>query len=312
MYSYKYPHYAITTDCCIFAFLDNELSVLLIQRGIEPFRDMWALPGGFMRINETAEECAKRELREETGFKADKIRQFNAYSTIARDPRERVITIAYYALVKMAGVRGGDDARRAAWFPISGLPELAFDHRDIINDALMAMRRDIYFEPIGFELLPPAFSMAELQKIVETITGVTYDRRNFYNKMRHMKFVTEIPNEVSPRTSATVQAEEMPDTDTDAKTIEIKSSCCISASVAPDSDELISDLKCRVYSRESFQKRLSKRVEKHPSLFSENEDVHFDESVSAPKTRRSGIKYFFNAVAFRERKNKKGSGPITY
>lgn len=192
MYSYEYPHPAVTTDCCIFSFHGGTLSVLLIRRGIDPYKDSWALPGGFMRIDETAEQCALRELREETSYKAERLTQFHAYTSIGRDPRERVITIAYYALVKQGYVHGGDDANDARWFPIDNLPELAFDHSEILAGALNAMRRDIYFEPLGFDLLPDTFSMTELQKIIEAITGNTYDRRNFYNKMRHAELVTEV------------------------------------------------------------------------------------------------------------------------
>ena len=195
LYTYRYPHPAVTTDCCIFSIINNELSILLVLRGIPPYQNTWALPGGFMNIDESAEQCALRELREETGFTAERIRQFHTYTTVERDPRERVITIAFYALVKSGRVRGGDDATDARWFPVRNLPKLAFDHHEIIKDALSALKRDIYFEPIGFELLPDTFSMAELQKIIESITGEKYDRRNFYNKMRHTRMVEEISQE---------------------------------------------------------------------------------------------------------------------
>ena len=190
-YTYKYPHPSVTADCCIFAFVENELAVLLIRRGIEPFKGQWALPGGFMRIDESLEECALRELREETGFTATRLTQVGAYSKVYRDPRERVVTVAFYTLARWAYVQGGDDAVEARWFNVNKLPDLAFDHKEIVLDSLARMRRDVYFEPIGFELLPPTFSMPELQKLIESITGNRYDRRNFYNKMRHSGFFTE-------------------------------------------------------------------------------------------------------------------------
>ena len=127
-YRYKYPHPAVTTDCVIFGFDGVRINVLLIQRGVEPYKDAWAFPGGFLKMDETAEEGARRELEEETGLKNVDVEQFYTFSTVDRDPRERVITIAHYALVRMADVRGGDDAANARWFPYNEIPRLAFDH----------------------------------------------------------------------------------------------------------------------------------------------------------------------------------------
>ena len=112
-YCYKYPHPAVTTDCVIFGFDGSELQVLLIERGIEPFKGKWAFPGGFLNMDETAGEGAMRELKEETGLENAYIEQFNTYSEPGRDPRERVITIAHYALVRIQEVKGGDDAAKA-------------------------------------------------------------------------------------------------------------------------------------------------------------------------------------------------------
>ena len=189
-YSYKYPHPAITTDCVIFSLgKKKKLQVLLVQRAGEPYKDHWALPGGFLEMRhghrETLEECAKRELLEETDYAhADLIEQFRVYSDVDRDPRERVITVAFYALVKEEKVRGGDDAQNAQWFPIDALPEnLAFDHATILADAKEKLKEQIHFQPIGFDLLPETFSMSDLQKLYETILEVSFDRRNFYKKM---------------------------------------------------------------------------------------------------------------------------------
>ena len=125
-YHYKYPHPSVTTDCVIFGFDGLEMKILLIQRGGEPHKGKWAFPGGFLNMDESAEQGALRELEEETGMKNAYIRQFHAFSAPDRDPRERVITIAYYALVRIQEVKGGDDAADARWFALDEIPELAF------------------------------------------------------------------------------------------------------------------------------------------------------------------------------------------
>lgn len=135
-YTYKYPRPAVTTDCVVFT-KEEEPKVLLIQRGNEPYKGYWAFPGGFMNMEETAEECAVRELKEETGLTVKQIQQIGAYSKVDRDPRGRTISIAYLAIVDApAAVSGMDDAAKAAWFPLTSLPNLAFDHQDIMTDAI--------------------------------------------------------------------------------------------------------------------------------------------------------------------------------
>ncbi len=192
MYHYKYPHPSVTTDCVIFGFDGNGLKVLLVERGIEPYKGKWAFPGGFLRITESAEQGALRELREETGLTGAYIKQFHTFSEPDRDPRERVITIAYYALVKLQDVKGGDDAARAQWWAMSDVPSLAFDHDMILRMALQELRRQIHFEPIGFELLPEKFTMSALQQLYEAILDVKFDRRNFYKKMLHLGLLTQL------------------------------------------------------------------------------------------------------------------------
>ncbi len=182
-YQYKYEHPAVTTDCVIFTYEDWKLKVLLVRRGGEPYKGEWALPGGFLRSDETAKEGAMRELQEETGLVASAIGELGVFSDPKRDPRERVITIAFYALVKPSEVEGGDDADEAAWYSIDALPALAFDHADIINTALERLRRDIHFEPIGFDLLDDEFTIPDLQRLYEIILGVKFDRRNFQRKI---------------------------------------------------------------------------------------------------------------------------------
>ena len=197
-YCYKYPHPAVTTDCVIFGFDGSELQVLLIERGIEPFKGKWAFPGGFLNMDETAQEGALRELKEETGLENAYIEQFNTYSDPGRDPRERVITIAHYALVRIQEVKGGDDAAKAQWFPIDEVPQLAFDHDKILRDAMRKQRERIHFEPIGFELLPEKFTMRDLQILYESILGVKFDRRNFAKKMMHYELLNQLDETVRP------------------------------------------------------------------------------------------------------------------
>lgn len=191
-YHYKYPHPSVTTDCVIFGFDGTKLKVLLVERGIEPFKGKWAFPGGFMKMDESAEEGALRELKEETGLTGAYIKQFHAFTAPDRDPRERVITIAFYALVKLQQVVGGDDAAKAQWFSLDEVPQLAFDHDQILRRAEQELRKQIHFEPIGFELLPEKFTMKALQQLYEAILGVKFDRRNFYNKMLHLGLLTQL------------------------------------------------------------------------------------------------------------------------
>lgn len=197
-YCYKYPHPAVTTDCVIFGFDGEELKVLLIQRGIDPYKGHWAFPGGFLNLNESAEMGAMRELKEETGLESAYIEQFHTYSSPHRDPRERVITIAYMAFVKLQEVKGGDDAADAKWFPVNDTPQLAFDHDIILRDALARLRERIHFHPIGYDLLPEKFTMKQFQTLYEAVLGVHFDRRNFAKKMFHLEILTQLDETIWP------------------------------------------------------------------------------------------------------------------
>lgn len=197
-YCYKYPHPSVTTDCVIFGFDGTRLKILLVQRGIEPYKGRWAFPGGFMNIDESAEDGAARELKEETGFEGAYIRQFHTFTAPGRDPRERVITIAYYALVKMQEVKGSDDAADARWFALDEVPQLAFDHDQILRKAEQALRQQIHFEPVGFELLSEAFTIKELQNLYEAILNVRFDRRNFYGKMKRLGILEQTEDTTNP------------------------------------------------------------------------------------------------------------------
>lgn len=197
-YCYKYPHPSVTTDCVIFGFDGTKLRVLLVRRGIEPYKGRWAFPGGFMKMDESAEEGALRELREETGLSGTRVRQFHAFTDPSRDPRERVVTIAFYALAKMQEVKGGDDAADARWFALDEVPQLAFDHEQMLRKAEQALRRQIHFESVGFELLPEAFTIKELQNLYEAILGVRFDRRNFYSKMKRLEMLEQTAATANP------------------------------------------------------------------------------------------------------------------
>lgn len=197
-YCYKYPHPSVTTDCVIFGFDGSRLKVLLIERGIEPYKGMWAFPGGFLNMEESAEEGALRELQEETGLTGAYIEQFHTFTDPKRDPRERVITIAYYALVRIQDVKGGDDAAKAQWFALDEIPQLAFDHDMILSMAQSRLRERIHFQPIGFELMPEKFTMKDLQELYEAILGVRFERSNFAKKMLHYELVEQLEETVWP------------------------------------------------------------------------------------------------------------------
>ena len=178
----EYPRAALTVDCVVFGFDGGELQVLLIRRGLPPFKDKWALPGGFVRVEETLDDAARRELAEETGLQDVFLEQLYTFGTVKRDPRERVVSIAYFALVKPGAVTAATDAAEAKWFPISDLPSLAFDHADILATALNRLRGKLTYQPIGFELLPPKFTLTQLQRLYEAVLGEPLDKRNFRKK----------------------------------------------------------------------------------------------------------------------------------
>ncbi len=189
---YKYPHAAITADSIVFGFDGKDIYVLLIKRGEETFRDHWAIPGGFMLMDETIEECARRELQEETGAVDVYLEQFHVFSAVDRDPRERVMTVAFLALVRKSdynNVAGGDDAKEARWFKLDEIPQLAFDHNEIIRKAHEALQEKLRFTSIAFRLLDKKFTINELQALCEAVNGVSYDNRNFYKKTVGASFI---------------------------------------------------------------------------------------------------------------------------
>lgn len=185
IHTYEFPRAALTVDCVVFGFDERELKVLLIERGLDPFKGMWALPGGFVRVDETLDAAARRELEEEAGLKNVYLEQLYTFGGVDRDPRERVVSVAYYALVKLAAhnTRAATDAADAAWFPVSDIPQLAFDHADILTTALRRLQGKVRYQPIGFELLPRKFTLSQLQHLYESILGTPLDKRNFRKKV---------------------------------------------------------------------------------------------------------------------------------
>jgi 8-oxo-dGTP diphosphatase len=189
----KYPRPALTVDCVVFGFDEGDLKVLLIERDLEPFAGRWALPGGFVQVDESLDDAALRKLREETGVNRVFLEQLHTFGRPDRDPRERVVSVAYYALVKLSlhGVKAATDARNAAWFAVNDLPRLAFDHGEIVEVALQRLKNKARHEPVGFELLPPKFTLTQLQHLYETILETPLDKRNFRRKILSMDLLIE-------------------------------------------------------------------------------------------------------------------------
>lgn len=184
-YTYDYPHPAVTVDVVILTIEDDDLKVLLVQRGTEPFAGRWALPGGFVNIDESLRRAAWRELKEETGLNAAFLEQLGAFGHPDRDPRERVITVAYYALIpaERLEIQAGSDAHDARLFSMNELPELAFDHAKILRRAFDRVKEKIEDPVIALQLVPAEFTLTDLQRVHERILGVTLDKRNFRKKM---------------------------------------------------------------------------------------------------------------------------------
>lgn len=193
-FTYEYPRPALTVDCVVFGMDDEDLKVLLIRRHGQPHAGRWALPGGFVNIDEGLETAALRELQEETGVERVYLEQLFTFGDVDRDPRGRVVSIAYYALVKLNDhrVRAATDAREAAWFAVWGTPSLAFNHQQILQVALARLKGKVRYQPIGFELLPAKFTLTQLQRLYETILERGLDKRNFRKKILAMDLLVEL------------------------------------------------------------------------------------------------------------------------
>ncbi|MCA9970761.1 MAG: NUDIX hydrolase [Anaerolineales bacterium] len=188
-----YERPSVTVDVVIFSLAADDLKVLLIKRKHKPFAGMWAIPGGFVRMHESLEEAAVRELAEETNVTDVYMEQLYTFGQPDRDPRTRVITVAYFALVPHDAIhhRPGDDAAETGWFSMFQLPELAFDHHDILDYALTRLRYKLEYTAVGFELLPDEFTLSELQKAYETILQEPLDKRNFRRKILSAEILQE-------------------------------------------------------------------------------------------------------------------------
>lgn len=181
MYSYDHPHPAVTADIVVFTIRDNQLKLLLIRRAYPPHKGKWALPGGFVNMNESLDEAASRELLEETGVSGVYLEQLYTFGKPKRDPRERVITVAYYALIpsdKMQ-LQAATDADAVGWFGMDELPKLAFDHADIVKMAHQRLVAKLDYSTVAFQFLPESFTLHELQNIYEIIFQEETDKRNF-------------------------------------------------------------------------------------------------------------------------------------
>jgi 8-oxo-dGTP diphosphatase len=192
-YTYRYPHPAVTTDVVIFTIRQNELQILLIQRALPPHKNQWALPGGFIQLEESLEEGARRELEEETGVKDVFLEQLYTFGKPERDPRERVITVAFYALVptQELTIVAGSDAQSVNWFKIKKLPDLAFDHKEILKMAHERLRAKLDYSTIAFQFMPKEFTLSELQHVYDVIQKKPIDKRNFRKRILSLNLIKE-------------------------------------------------------------------------------------------------------------------------
>ena len=193
-FSYPYPHPAVTTDVVVFTIRDERLSILLVKRANPPYQGEWALPGGFLAIDEDLDACAARELREETGISGVYLEQLYTFGATHRDPRERVISVTYYALVPqdaLATPRAASDAADVGWHPFEKLPELAFDHADIIAMAHQRLVAKLDYSTIAFQFMPETFTLSELQCVYEVLLNQSLDKRNFRKRILSLDLIEE-------------------------------------------------------------------------------------------------------------------------
>ena len=193
-FRYDYPRPMVTTDILVFGWDEAHLRIMLIRRKHDPFRDFWAIPGGFIEMDETLEETARRELREETGINRVPLQRFGVFGDPGRDPRGRSITIAYVAFLSpelLRKAKAGDDAAEVCWFPVRRAPKLAFDHSRILRQALGWLRESALRQPAWLALLPRTFSILEAQRLYEGILGREMDARSFRRKMVSSRWIRE-------------------------------------------------------------------------------------------------------------------------
>lgn len=191
--SSKFEKPSVTVDIILFTVMENDLKVLLVKRKVLPYEGMWAIPGGFIKITESLEDAAKRELQEETNVKDVYLEQLYTFGNPKRDPRTRVITVAYFALVNASNfeLKASTDVNDVRWFSMKKLPKLAFDHKEIIDYALKRLRWKLEYTTVAFTLLPKDFTLTELQILYEIIFGKPFDKRNFRKKVFSLGLVKE-------------------------------------------------------------------------------------------------------------------------
>ncbi|MFI1770657.1 NUDIX hydrolase [Thalassobellus citreus] len=189
----------LSVDAVVFGYEEGKISVLLIKRKYEPFKDKWAIPGGFVLNDESLEEAVQRELQEETGVKINYLEQLYTFGNPYRDPRGRVVSIAYFGLIRPNTFKifASTDAAEVQWFNIDELQELSFDHQEILEIAIKRLQGKITYEPIGFELLDKKFPFSDLEKLYTTLLGREIDRRNFRKKIIGLNVLDELDEKVS-------------------------------------------------------------------------------------------------------------------
>ena len=188
----------VTVDAVVFAYIEKELNVLLIKRAFEPYLDQWALPGGFMNEDESADDSVIRKLKEETNVNLNYLEQLYTFANLDRDPRGRIVSLSYYALINPSNheLTTNIHAKNVEWVPYDKLDErkMAFDHREIIDYAWVRLKNKVRYEPIGFELLPKEFTMSDLYDLYYAIfRNQTPDRRNFIKKIHSFDLLKALP-----------------------------------------------------------------------------------------------------------------------
>lgn len=189
----------LSVDAVVFGYEEGNISVLLIKRKYEPFKGKWAIPGGFVLNDESLEEAVERELQEETGIKINYLEQLYTFGKPSRDPRGRVVSVAYFGLVRPNAFKifASTDAEQVQWFDINELPNLSFDHKEILKTAIERLQGKITYEPLGFELLDKKFPFSDLEKLYSTLLGRDIDRRNFRKKIINLNVLDELDEKVS-------------------------------------------------------------------------------------------------------------------
>ncbi|MBS3168812.1 NUDIX hydrolase [Candidatus Woesearchaeota archaeon] len=189
----KFDRPSVTVDVVVFTIKDIDLKVILVKRAVWPYENMWALPGGFVKMEESLDQAAKRELLEETNVKDIYLEQLYTFGDVKRDPRTRVITVAYFALINQDNLelKASTDVSDVKWFSAYNMPQLAFDHKEIINYAIKRLRWKLGYTTIGFKLLPNEFTLTQLQTLYEIIFNKKFDKRNFRKKILFLELIEE-------------------------------------------------------------------------------------------------------------------------